>query len=102
MKINEFRVLLQKAGRSQLETIAGELYKKMSKAQKEELDEAIQQILNGETPAAKSRQFRSLFPNYPRRFKLSYRTLTRAITTRRTASYRNKNAPNGVLRSCGS
>lgn len=53
MKINEFRVLLQKAGRSQLETIAGELYKKMPKAQKEELDEAIQQILNGETPAAK-------------------------------------------------
>ena len=53
MKITEFRSIVQKAERSPLETIAGELYKSIPKAKKEELDEAIQQILNGETPAAK-------------------------------------------------
>ena len=53
MKINEFRALIQKAERAQLEIIAGELYKRISKAQKEELDKAIQQIISGETPSAK-------------------------------------------------
>ena len=53
MKITEFRAVVQKAERSQLETIAGELYKSIPTAKKEELDDAIQQILNGETPVAK-------------------------------------------------
>ena len=72
MKINEFRALIQKAERAQLEIIAGELYR--------------------------NRQAPSPFPNYPKRLRHSLHMWTLAITASQTASCQSKNAPNGDLR----
>lgn len=74
MKINEFRTMAQKAERAKLETIAGELYKRIPKGQKEELDEAILQILKGETPSAKKPAASVPFPELSAEIKtfLSY------------------------------
>ena len=50
MKIQEFREKIKMADHVKLEKIASEIYKRLPKASKEEMDSAIEQILCGETP----------------------------------------------------
>lgn len=50
MKIQEFRDKIKTADRAALEKAASEIYKRLTKNQKEDLDPAIEQMLRGETP----------------------------------------------------
>ena len=50
MKIQEFRDKIKTADPVMLEKIASELYRRLTKKQKEEMDDAIEQMLRGEAP----------------------------------------------------
>lgn len=95
MKVQELRNLLSASDRKNLEKAFVESYKQLRKAQKEEIDPILTDILEGNPLKRRKLPPTSVLKNWSSKSKILLKTPTLRIILRLTAPFPKTSVPNG-------